>query len=179
MNRLKELYTTKLKTELMKELELENIMQVPSLEKIVVNSGVGSFRDNKDALDSFFNEFMSLTGQRPNFRKARFSEAGFKVRKNDLVGVTVTLRGERMWDFLERFISVSLPRVRDFKGVSKKAFDKLGNYSVGVKEHIIFPEVDANKTKGVRSLQVNFVFKNGSIVNSSKLLEKLGLPFSR
>lgn len=179
MNRLKELYTTKLKTELMKELELENIMQVPSLEKIVVNSGVGSFRDNKDALDSFFNEFMSLTGQRPNFRKARFSEAGFKVRKNDLVGVTVTLRGERMWDFLERFISVSLPRVRDFKGVSKKAFDKLGNYSVGVKEHIIFPEVDANKTKGVRSLQVNFVFKNGSIVKSSKLLEKLGLPFSR
>lgn len=179
MNRLKELYTTKLKTELMKDLGLENIMQVPSLEKIVVNSGIGSFRDNKDALDSFFNEFMSLTGQRPNFRKARFSEAGFKVRKNDLVGVTVTLRGERMWDFLERLISVSLPRVRDFKGVSKKAFDRLGNYSIGVKEHIIFPEVDANKTKGIRSLQVNFVFKNGSVVNSSKLLEKLGLPFSR
>ena len=179
MNRLKELYTTKLKTELMKDLGLENIMQVPSLEKIVVNSGIGSFRDNKDALDSFFNEFMSLTGQRPNFRKARFSEAGFKVRKNDLVGVTTTLRGERMWDFLERLISVSLPRVRDFKGVSKKAFDRLGNYSIGVKEHIIFPEVDANKTKGIRSLQVNFVFKNGSVVNSSKLLEKLGLPFSR
>ncbi len=179
MNRLKSLYTTKIKSELLKELGLENIMQVPTLEKIVVNSGIGSFRDNKDALDSFFNEFMSLTGQRPNFRKARFSEAGFKVRKNDLVGVTVTLRGERMWDFLEKLISVSLPRVRDFKGVSKKAFDKLGNYSIGIKEHIIFPEVDANKTKGVRSLQVNFVFKNGSQVNSSKLLEKLGLPFSR
>ena len=179
MNRLKILYTTKIKSELLKELGLENIMQVPTLEKIVVNSGIGSFRDNKDALDSFFNEFMSLTGQRPNFRKARFSEAGFKVRKNDLVGVTVTLRGERMCDFLEKLISVSLPRVRDFKGVSKKAFDKLGNYSIGIKEHIIFPEVDANKTKGVRSLQVNFVFKNGSPVNSSKLLEKLGLPFSR
>jgi large subunit ribosomal protein L5 len=179
MNRLKELYTNKIKNELLKELGLENIMQVPKLEKIVVNSGIGSFRDNKDALDSFFNEFMSLTGQRPNFRKARFSEAGFKVRKNDLVGVTVTLRGERMWDFLERLISVSLPRVRDFKGVSKKAFDRLGNYSIGIKEHIIFPEVDANKTKGIRSLQVNFVFKNGSPVNSSKLLEKLGLPFSR
>jgi len=179
MNRLKELYTNKIKSELLKELGLENIMQVPKLEKIVVNSGIGSFRDNKDALDSFFNEFMSITGQRPNFRKARFSEAGFKVRKNDLVGVTVTLRGERMWDFLERLISVSLPRVRDFKGVSKKAFDRLGNYSIGVKEHIIFPEVDANKTKGIRSLQVNFVFKNGSPVNSSKLLEKLGLPFSR
>jgi large subunit ribosomal protein L5 len=179
MNRLKELYTTKLKAELSKELNLKNIMQVPTLEKIVVNSGVGSFRDNKDALDSFFNEFTSLTGQRPNLRKARFSEAGFKVRKNDLVGITVTLRGERMWDFLEKLISVSLPRVRDFRGVSKKAFDKLGNYSIGIKEHIIFPEVDANKTKGIRSLQVNFVFKNGSTVNSSKLLEKLGLPFSR
>jgi large subunit ribosomal protein L5 len=179
MNRMKNLYTTKLKAELLKDLGLENIMQVPTLEKIVVNSGIGSFRDNKDALDSFFNEFMSITGQRPNFRKARFSEAGFKVRKNDLVGVTVTLRGERMWDFLEKLISVSLPRVRDFKGVSKKAFDRLGNYSIGIKEHIIFPEVDANKTKGVRSLQVNFVFKNGSPVNSSKLLEKLGLPFSR
>lgn len=179
MNRLKEIYTTKLKPELLKELGLKNIMQVPKLEKIVINSGIGSFRDNKDSLDSFFNEFMSISGQRPNFRKARFSEAGFKVRKNDLVGLTVTLRGERMWDFLERLISVSLPRVRDFKGVSKKAFDRLGNYSIGVKEHIIFPEVDANKTKGIRSLQVNFVFKNGSPVNSFKLLEKLGLPFSR
>jgi len=179
MNKLKEIYTTKIKVDLLKELNLNNIMQVPSLEKIVVNSGIGSFRDNKDSLDSFFNEFTSLTGQRPNFRKARFSEAGFKVRKNDLVGVTVTLRGEKMWDFLEKLISVSLPRVRDFKGVSKKAFDNLGNYSIGIKEHIIFPEVDANKTKGVRSLQINFVFKNGSKVNSFKLLEKLGLPFSR
>lgn len=179
MNRLKGLYTTKLKSEIMKDLGLENIMQVPSLDKIVINSGIGSFRDNKDALDSFFNEFMSIAGQRPNFRKARISEAGFKVRKNDLVGLTVTLRGERMWDFLERLISVSLPRVRDFKGVNKKAFDRLGNYSIGIKEHIIFAEVDANKTKGIRSLQVNFVFKNGSPVNSYKLLEKLGLPFSR
>lgn len=179
MNRMKDLYTSKIKQELVKELGLENVMQVPSLQKIVINSGIGSFRDNKDSLDSFFNEFMSLSGQRPNFRKARFSEAGFKVRKNDLVGLTVTLRGERMWDFLDKFIGVSLPRVRDFRGVSKKAFDKLGNYSIGVKEHIIFPEVDANKTKGVRSLQVNFVFKNGSPVNSYKLLEKLGLPFSR
>jgi large subunit ribosomal protein L5 len=179
MNNLKELYKNKIKPELIKDLNLSNIMEVPSLEKIVINSGIGAFRDNKDSLDSFYNEFMSLTGQKPNFRKARFSEAGFKVRKNDLVGVTVTLRGEKMWDFLEKLISVSLPRVRDFKGVSKKAFDKLGNYSIGIKEHIIFPEVDANKTKGVRSLQINFVFRNGTPVNSSKLLEKLGLPFSR
>jgi large subunit ribosomal protein L5 len=179
MNNLKELYKNKIKPELIKDLNLSNIMEVPSLEKIVINSGIGAFRDNKDSLDSFYNEFMSLTGQKPNFRKARFSEAGFKVRKNDLVGVTVTLRGEKMWDFLEKLISVSLPRVRDFKGVSKKAFDKLGNYSIGIKEHIIFPEVDANRTKGVRSLQINFVFRNGTPVNSSKLLEKLGLPFSR
>jgi large subunit ribosomal protein L5 len=179
MNRLKELYFNNVKSELLSELKLGNVMQLPSLEKIVINSGVGSFRDNKDALDSFYNEITSISGQKPTFRKSRIAEAGFKVRKNDIVGITVTLRGERMWNFLEKFISVSLPRVRDFKGVNTKAFDKLGNYSIGIKEQVIFPEVDSNKTKGIRSLQLTFVFKNGSPVNSMNLLKKLGLPFSK
>ncbi len=179
MNRLKELYFNNVKSELLSELVLKNVMQLPSLEKIVINSGVGSFRDNKDALDSFYNEITAISGQKPTFRKSRIAEAGFKVRKNDIVGITVTLRGERMWNFLEKFISVSLPRVRDFKGVSTKAFDKLGNYSIGIKEQVIFPEVDSNKTKGIRSLQLTFVFKNGSPVNSMNLLKKLGLPFSK
>lgn len=179
MNRLKESYFKTIKDQLVSELKLANIMQVPSLEKIVINSGIGAFRDNKDSLDSFYNEINSISGQKPTFRRARISEAGFKVRKNDLVGITVTLRGERMWDFLEKFISVSLPRVRDFRGVSTKAFDKLGNYSIGIKEHIIFPEVDPNKTKGIRSMQITLVFKNGSPVNSSLLLKKLGMPFSK
>ena len=179
MNRLKEFYFNTIKKDLIKELNLANIMQVPSLEKIVINSGVGAFRDNKDALDSFYNEITSISGQKPTFRRSRISEAGFKVRKNDLVGITTTLRGERMWDFLEKFISVSLPRVRDFRGVSVKAFDKLGNYSIGIKEHIIFPEVDPNKTKGIRSMQITLVFKNGNPVNSMYLLKKLGMPFSK
>lgn len=179
MNRLKEAFSKTIKNELLSELNLGNIMMVPSLEKIVINSGIGAFRDNKDALDSFYNEITSISGQKPTFRRARISEAGFKVRKNDLVGITVTLRGERMWDFLEKFISVTLPRVRDFKGVNTKAFDKLGNYSIGIREHIIFPEVDANKTKGIRSMQVTLVFKNGSPVNSMNLLKKLGMPFSK
>jgi len=179
MNRLKESYFKTIKNQLVSELNLGNIMQVPSLEKIVINSGIGAFRDNKDSLDSFYNEITSISGQKPTFRRARISEAGFKVRKNDLVGITVTLRGEKMWDFLEKFISVSLPRVRDFRGVSSKAFDKLGNYSIGIKEHIIFPEVDPNKTKGIRSMQITLVFKNGSPVNSSLLLKKLGMPFSK
>jgi large subunit ribosomal protein L5 len=179
MNRLKEVYFNTIKKDLIKELNLANIMQVPSLEKIVINSGVGAFRDNKDALDSFYNEITSISGQKPTFRRSRISEAGFKVRKNDLVGITTTLRGERMWDFLEKFISVSLPRVRDFRGVSVKAFDKLGNYSIGIKEHIIFPEVDPNKTKGIRSMQITLVFKNGNPVNSMYLLKKLGMPFSK
>jgi large subunit ribosomal protein L5 len=179
MNRLKEVYFNTIKKDLIKELNLANIMQVPSLEKIVINSGVGAFRDNKDALDSFYNEITSISGQKPTFRRSRISEAGFKVRKNDLVGITTTLRGERMWDFLEKFISVSLPRVRDFRGVNVKAFDKLGNYSIGIKEHIIFPEVDPNKTKGIRSMQITLVFKNGNPVNSMYLLKKLGMPFSK
>ena len=139
MNNLRETYTTKLKAELIKDLSLTNVMETPVLEKIVINSGIGKFRDNKDVVDSFYQEITAISGQKPTFRKSRISEAGFKVRKNDTVGITVTLRGERMWNFLEKFISITLPRVRDFKGVSNSSFDKSGNYSVGIKEQIIFP----------------------------------------
>jgi len=179
MNQLKELYTTEIKNNLVKELALENVMQIPVLEKIVINTGIGKFRDNKDSVDSFFQEITSISGQKPTFRKSRVSEAGFKVRKNDTVGITVTLRGERMWSFLQKLISVSLPRVRDFKGLSNTAFDKSGNYSIGVREHIIFPEVDANKTKGIRSMQITLVFKNSNKEKSKKFLTLLGIPFSK
>lgn len=179
MNELKKLYTSEIKENLIKELTLENVMQIPVLDKIVINSGIGKFRDNKDSVDSFFQEITSISGQKPTFRKSRVSEAGFKVRKNDTVGITVTLRGERMWSFLQKLINISLPRVRDFKGVSNSSFDKLGNYSLGVKEHIIFPEVDANKTKGIRSLQITLVFKNSNKEKSKKFLTLLGMPFSK
>lgn len=179
MNQLKNLYTTKLKSELIRDLSLDNVMQSPVLEKIVINTGIGKFRDNKDAVDSFFQEITSISGQKPTYRKSRVSEAGFKVRKNDTVGITVTLRGERMWSFLEKLITVTLPRVRDFKGVSNNSFDKSGNYSIGIREHIIFPEVDANKTKGIRSMQMTMVFKNSNKEKSKKFLALLGMPFSK
>lgn len=179
MNQLKNLYTTKLKSELIRDLSLDNVMQSPVLEKIVINTGIGKFRDNKDAVDSFFQEITSISGQKPTYRKSRVSEAGFKVRKNDTVGITVTLRGERMWSFLEKLITVTLPRVRDFKGVSNNSFDRSGNYSIGIREHIIFPEVDANKTKGIRSMQMTMVFKNSNKEKSKKFLALLGMPFSK
>jgi len=179
MNDLRKKYTTEIKDNLIKELSLDNVMQVPVLDKIVINTGIGKFRDNKDVVDSFFNEVTSISGQKPTFRKSRVSEAGFKVRKNDTVGITVTLRGERMWVFLQKLINISLPRVRDFKGVSNSSFDKSGNYSLGIREHIIFPEVDANKTRGVRSMQVTLVFKNSDKEKSKKFLSSLGMPFSK
>jgi len=179
MNDLRQRYTTEIKNTLIKELSLENVMQSPVLDKIVINTGIGKFRDNKDVVDSFFNEVTSISGQKPTFRKSRVSEAGFKVRKNDTVGITVTLRGERMWVFLQKLINISLPRVRDFKGVSNTSFDKSGNYSIGIREHIIFPEVDANRTKGIRSMQVTLVFKNSNKEKSKKFLSLLGMPFSK
>lgn len=179
MNDLRQRYTTEIKNALIKDLSLENVMQSPVLDKIVINTGIGKFRDNKDVVDSFFNEITSISGQKPTFRKSRVSEAGFKVRKNDTVGITVTLRGERMWVFLQKLINVSLPRVRDFKGVSNTSFDKSGNYSIGIREHIIFPEVDANRTKGIRSMQVTLVFKNSNKEKSKKFLSLLGMPFSK
>lgn len=179
MNELRKKYTTEIKDNLIKELSLENVMQAPVLDKIVINTGIGKFRDNKDVVDSFFNEVTSISGQKPTFRKSRVSEAGFKVRKNDTVGITVTLRGERMWVFLQKLINISLPRVRDFKGVSNTSFDKSGNYSVGIREHIIFPEVDANRTKGIKSLQITLVFKNSDKEKSKKFLSLLGMPFSK
>lgn len=179
MGKLKQLYLNEIKHTLIKELSLDNVMQVPVLEKIVINTGIGKFRDNKDVVDSFFQEITSLSGQKPTFRKSRVSEAGFKVRKNDTVGITVTLRGERMWDFLEKLIAISLPRVRDFKGVSNISFDKSGNYSLGIREHIIFPEVDANRTKGIKSMQITLVFRNSNKEKSKKFLALLGMPFSK
>jgi large subunit ribosomal protein L5 len=164
----------------MEDFSLSNPMQLPRLNKIVINAGIGKlYKDNKDNADSFFHEIYSLAGQKPVYRKSRISEAGFSVRKNDIIGITTTLRGDRMWNFLEKLIRVSLPRVRDFRGVSKSSFDGSGNYSVGIREHVIFPEVDANKTKGIRPLQVTLVFSNSNPERSKKLLSHLGMPFSK
>jgi len=175
--RMKEKFNKEVAPTLMKDLSLDNLMEVPRIEKIVVNAGIGSFRDNKEAVESFIEELAALTGQAPSVRKARLSIAGFKIRKGDVVGVAVTLRGARMWAFLDKFINVVLPQVRDFKGVEPDSFDESGNYSVGITEHTVFPEVNPNTTKGMRHMQITIVTTADEKEKAKKLLEALGMPF--
>ena len=176
MIRLKETYIKKIIPMLKKELELSNVNEVPRLRKIVVNSGIGPFRENKDAIESFIHDLSVITGQKPYPRKARLSEAGFKIKQGDVVGYAVTLRGARMWAFLDKLINIALPRVRDFRGLKNTSFDENGNYSIGIKEHVIFPEVDANTTKGIRSLQITIVTDSNDLAANKKLLLELGVP---
>lgn len=177
MNRLKEQYINKIAPKIMDELGVTSIMELPKIRKIKVNAGIGSFRENKEAVESFAEELSDIVGQRAVPTKARMSEAGFKIRKGDVVGYNVTLRGDRMWAFLDKLINVALPRVRDFRGLSPKSFDDNGNYSLGIKEHTIFPEVNANKTKGIRNLQVTIVINSDDVEKSKFVLKELGMPF--
>ena len=179
MNRLKQMYLEKIAPKLKGEFKLANTMEVPRVVKVVVNSGVGPFRENREAVDSFVADLAAITGQKPSPRAARLSVAGFKVRQGDTVGYTVTLRGDRMWAFLDKLINIALPRVRDFRGLPATAFDGNGNYSIGIKEHVIFPEVNPNTTRGIRSLQVTVVIKNGTIESNRHLLKALGIPFKK
>lgn len=178
MNRLKEEYKNKIVKEIQKEFKLQNVMEVPCIKKISINSGIGPFRENKEAVDSFANELSEIAGQRVFERKARKSEAGFKIRQNDVVGFAVTLRGDKMWAFLDKLINIAFPRIRDFRGFSTDSFDQNGNYSVDIKEHVIFPEVNPNITKGIRSLQVTIVFSGKDKDQNRFLLKKLNFPFA-
>ena len=178
MNRLKEEYKNRIAEEIKKEFKLQNVMEVTGIEKISVNSGIGPFRENKEAVDSFAEELSEICGQKVFERKARKSEAGFKIREGDVVGFAVTLRGDRMWAFLDKLINIAFPRIRDFRGFSPDSFDQNGNYSVGIREHVIFPEVNPNTTKGIRSLQVTVVFNGKNIDQNRYLLKKLSFPFS-
>ena len=177
--RLKEKYIKEVTPALMKELSLGNVMEVPKIQKVVVSSGIGAFRENKDAVAAFEEELSFLTGQKPSERKARQAEAGFKIRKGDKIGYTTTLRGSRMWAFLDKFINIVLPRVRDFNGLSIRSFDGNGNFSVGLDEHTIFPEVNPNTTKGIRGLQVTIVTNTNDNEKSKALLSSIGVPFEK
>ncbi len=175
--RLYEKYKAEIMPAMKKELKLTNSLQVPKVVKITLNSGVGAIRDNKELLESFMQELADIAGQKPKVTKARLSESGFKIKQGDVVGVVVTLRHGRMWAFLDKFINIVLPRMRDFRGLDLNAFDKKGNYTIGVREHTIFPEVNPNKTKGIRSLQVTIVTNAGGVEDSRLLLKYLGMPF--
>lgn len=178
--RLKALFTTQYSKELQAELGLSNINEVPQLEKIVVSVGIGKNKDDKRHYEVVRNTLAKITGQSPVDRMARKSIAGFKIRAGmNRVGISVSLRGARMYEFLDRMVNVSLPRVRDFHGVSAKAFDKAGNYNLGIVEQSIFPELTFEETQVAHGLQVTFVIKNGNKEASRALLEKFGVPFEK
>lgn len=178
--RLKVQYIETYRQELKKELDLGNINQVPKLDKIVVNVGLGRAKDDKKLLEVATNTIIRITGQKPVPTLAKQSIAGFKLREGNKIGLKVTLRGELMYEFLDRVVNIVLPRLRDFHGVPSKSFDKTGNYSIGFKDQTVFPELNFEETTVVHGLQINFVIVNsGSVQQSKALLAKFGMPFEK
>lgn len=179
MVRLKEKYNKEITPALMSKFSYSSIMQVPKLEKIVINMGVGDAVANAKALDVAVEELSAITGQKPIVTKAKKSIAGFRLREGMPIGCKVTLRGERMYDFLDKLVAVSLPRVRDFRGISKKAFDGRGNYTLGVKEQLIFPEIDYDKVSKVRGMDIVIVTTANTDEEAKELLTQFGMPFQK
>ena len=176
--RLKERYREEVVPALMKEFGYQNIMQVPRLRKIVVNIGLGEAIQNPKALDSAGEDVAVITGQKPVITRAKQSIANFKLRAGMPIGVTVTVRGDRMYELLDRMVNAALPRIRDFQGVSPNSFDGRGNYSLGIKEQVIFPEVDYDKIDRIRGLQFTMVTSAGTDEEGKRLLELMGMPFA-
>lgn len=179
MNRLQEKYQNETKPSLMEKFNYSSVMEVPKVEKIVINMGVGDAVQNPKALDTAVEELQLLSGQKPVITKAKKSIAGFKLREGMPIGAKVTLRGTRMYDFLDKLVSVSLPRVRDFRGVSKKAFDGRGNYTLGIKEQLIFPEIDYDNVNKVRGMDIVIVTTANTDEESREMLTQLGMPFQK
>ena len=179
MNRLKEKYVKEITPALMSKFNYTSVMQVPKFDKIVINVGVGDAVQNSKALDATVEELALITGQKPIVTRAKKSIAGFRLREGMPIGAKVTLRGERMYQFLDKLISVSLPRVRDFRGVSKKSFDGRGNYTLGVKEQLIFPEIDYDKVNKVRGMDIVIVTPAKTDEESRELLALAGMPFQK
>jgi large subunit ribosomal protein L5 len=176
--RLKELYERDLRARLKEELGLSSIMQVPRIEKITLNMGVGEAKTDAKALDSALDELSTIAGQRAQMRRARKSIASFKVREGMPIGARVTLRGTRMWEFLDRLISIALPRIRDFRGLSVGSFDGRGNFSLGIREQIIFPEIDYDSIAAIRGLDVAITTTAENDEQARALLSALGMPFA-
>jgi large subunit ribosomal protein L5 len=174
---LREQYQTEISPALMKEFEYHSVMQVPRVTKVVVNVGLGEALDNAKAIDFAVNDVMAITGQKPVVTKAKKSIAGFKLREGRSIGVKVTLRGERMWSFLTRLIHVALPRTRDFQGISPDAFDGRGNYTLGLREQLIFPEIEYDKIDKLRGMEVTIVTTAKTDEEGRRLLTLLGMPF--
>ena len=177
--RLQKLYKDEIVSSLLKELNLSNVMQVPKLNKIVVNMGIGEAVSNPKLIDAAITELAQITGQQPVARAARKSEAGFKLREGQKIGAKVTLRKEKMYEFLDRLISITLPRVRDFEGVSPKGFDGRGNYTLGLREQIVFPEIEIDKVDKIFGLGITIVSTAENDEQGRALLKAFGMPFAK
>ena len=177
MNRLKAKYQSEAIASLTKEFGYTNVMAIPKIQKVVVNMGLGEATANAKIIDTGADELARVTGQKPVIRRARKSIAQFKLRQGQPIGTTVTLRGERMWEFLDRLVSIALPRVRDFKGVSPKGFDGRGNYTLGLRDQLLFPEIDYMKVDKARGMNVSVVTTAKTDEEGRKLLQFIGMPF--
>lgn len=175
--RLKEQYETEIKDQLQDNLELANVMQVPRLTKIVVNMGAGDAAADAKLIDGVVADLRTITGQQPKVNRARKSVSNFKLRENQAIGAHVTLRGERMWEFFDRLIALAIPRIRDFRGLSPKGFDGRGNYSFGVTEQLIFPEIDYDKVMKIRGMDITLVTSAETDEQGRALLDAFGFPF--
>ncbi len=179
MNRMHERYQKEIVPALSKAFSFKNVMQVPRVEKVIVNIGLGEALDNPKALEAAVGDLTTITGQKPVTTKARKSIANFKLREGRLIGAKVTLRGERMWAFLDRLLNIALPRVRDFRGVSANAFDGRGNYTLGLKDQLVFPEIEYDKIDKLRGMEVTIVTSAKTDEHARALLQLLGMPFSK
>ena len=175
--RLKEKYTSELSGEIQKELNLSNINQIPTLEKIIINIGDGKAATDGRALESMVDELTAISGQKPVVKRAKKSIAGFKIREGMPIGTSVTIRGDRMWEFYDRFVQVVVPRIRDFRGFSTKSFDGKGNYSLGLNEQLVFPEVEYDKVRDIRGMNITICTTANDNNEGYVLLNSLGFPF--
>ena len=179
MARIKDLYTSEIAPALMQQFEFRSVMEIPKLDKIVINVGVGEAKENAKAIDAVMSDIATITGQKPVPTYARKSVANFKVRQGMKIGVKVTLRGDRMYEFVDRLFNFALPRVRDFKGINPNAFDGRGNYSLGLKEQLIFPEIEYDKVDKIRGVDICFVTTANTDEEARELLRRLGAPFAK
>jgi len=179
MNTLKEKFNKEIKNNLVKEMSLNNIWAVPVIKKVVLNMGIGNFKGDKSFKESAVLDLSLIAGQKPIIRKSKKAISNFKLRKGEDVGISVTLREEKMWDFLQNLISVALPRIRDFRGLPATSFDKNGNYSFGIKEHIVFPTIDSGRIDRIKSFQITINTTAKSDKDALILLKSLGVPFKK
>ena len=179
MARIRDMYTSEIAPALMQQFGYKSVMQIPKLDKVVINVGVGDAKENSKALDAVMKDIATITGQKPVPTYARKSVANFKLRQGMKIGVKVTLRGERMYEFVDRLFNLALPRVRDFKGINPNAFDGRGNYSLGLKEQLLFPEIEYDKVEKIRGMDICFVTTAQNDEEARELLRRMGAPFAK